>query len=92
MQGGEVMNYIYLAVSRGHRKLAADLLKDVMKCNEGLFNFLHYSVLAFDGKEDLKPFREVSVRKKPWNNHRVCSNINLVCFIHIFVIQNQLLL
>ncbi|CAD5123349.1 DgyrCDS11707 [Dimorphilus gyrociliatus] len=75
-----ILDCVYDAVSRGHRKLAAELLQDIMKDNEGLFNFLHYQVLAFDGKENLKTFREVSAKKRPWNNHKItpihCACIN----------------
>ncbi|XP_033624396.1 poly [ADP-ribose] polymerase tankyrase-like [Asterias rubens] len=71
---------IVVAVKAGHRLLAGRLIQ---KCNQSggrYFNKLHEEVLLNDKAEDLSPFKAVSVKKKPYDNHRMsplhCAAIN----------------
>ena len=54
----------------GHRKHAGKMIADLLESGDTNFNHIHKEVLLFD-KEDLRPFREISARKKPYDNLKV---------------------
>ena len=54
----------------GHRKHAGKMIADLLESGDTNFNHIHKEVLLFD-KEDLRSFREISARKKPYDNLQV---------------------
>ena len=46
------------------------MIADLLESGDTNFNHIHKEVLLFD-KEELRPFREISARKKPYDNLQV---------------------
>ncbi len=57
----------------GHRETAGEIIECLLKTGDSNFNHLHKEVLLFN-TEDLRPFREISARKKPWDNMQVFAS------------------
>ena len=59
-----------LSFRYGQRETAGKIIEDMLATGDSNFNHLHKEVLLFNN-ENLRPFREISVRKKPWDNMQV---------------------
>ena len=59
----------------GQRETAGKIIEDMLATGDSNFNHLHKEVLLFNN-ENLRPFREISVRKKPWDNMQVSPGHN----------------
>ena len=84
---GDFINLRY-----GERKIAGQIIEELLQTGNTNFNHLHKEVLLFDN-EELRPFRENSARKKPFDNMQV--SVLILCLIEkafhfyfaIFVIE-----
>ena len=63
----------------GQRETAGKIMEDMLATGDSNFNHLHKEVLLFNN-ENLRPFREISVRKKPWDNMQVSPGHNFFFF------------
>ncbi|XP_054722688.1 LOW QUALITY PROTEIN: uncharacterized protein LOC129232581 [Uloborus diversus] len=74
-----ILRNIYIAVRNGHHKLAGQLVSEAVSNGGYGFGNLHKEVLTFD-RQQLSPFRHVSVPKKAIGNARItplhCAAIN----------------
>ena len=66
----KIIKELLLLFRYGQRETAGKIIEDMLATGDSNFNHLHKEVLLFNN-ENLRPFREISVRKKPWDNMQV---------------------